>query len=358
MKLDPAARSAVNWDANGRGRKQILGGATVLASLGVGIVSYAMFREPLQVRLDKLTVRIPNARERLPAHGIRILHLSDTHFRGVDWREKPKIEDIRRACAGMEYDLLVHTGDFLHNDDGFPNVLTLLDALPRPRLGAFAVFGNHDYTTYSARELLGRSWTNFNRLENGVFRNGNGSGPLYQANRLVRFGRYVANAPLDLRRTGRNDIIRLERELSARNIQVLHNRHVHLQYPAESRDGVDFYIVGVDDLVEGTPDLQRAMAAVPKSAPTLLLSHNPDIVAEPDVAQADLVLSGHTHGGQIVLPLLGPAHTHTEHLTRREASGFLRRGTTQVYISRGVGEGIPLRFAAAPQIALLTLLPD
>ena len=145
--------------------------------------------------------------------------------------------------------------------------------------------------------------------------------------------------------------------MSARDIQLLHNRHVRLTHPAD-KNSVDLYIAGVDDISEGVPNLQRAFDAVPSSAPTLLLSHNPDIVAEAGIAQADLILSGHTHGGQIVLPWFGPAHTHTEHLSRREASGFLRRGSTQVYISRGVGEGIPLRFAAPPQIALLTLLPD
>jgi predicted MPP superfamily phosphohydrolase len=69
-----------------------------------------------------------------------------------------------------------------------------------------------------------------------------------------------------------------------------------------------------------------------------------------------LILAGHTHGGQIVLPWLGAAHTHSEHLHRREAAGYLWRDQTQVYISRGIGEGIPIRFGARPQIALITVL--
>ena len=125
-----------------------------------------LLREPLRVSLDKLTIRLPNAQRHLPAAGLRILHLTDTHFRGLDWREKAKIDAVRRACAGLDYDLLVHTGDFLHDDGGLGNVLDLLDALPAPRLGAFAVFGNHDYTTYSANQLLNRSWTAF-APENG-----------------------------------------------------------------------------------------------------------------------------------------------------------------------------------------------
>ncbi len=164
--------------------------------------------------------------------------------------------------------------------------------------------------------------------------------------------------PFDLKRTGHNDVSRLQDELVARDFQILHNRAVRLAHKPGEGDGVDLFIAGVDDFTEGLPDLGKALAEVPPAAPTLLLSHNPDILSEPAVSRADLVLSGHTHGGQIVLPWYGPAHTHTEHLARHEASGYLRRGRTQVFISRGVGEGIPLRFGASPQITLLTLLPE
>ncbi|NJN83679.1 MAG: hypothetical protein HC802_16285, partial [Caldilineaceae bacterium] len=65
-----------------------------MAATGVGasLAGYALFHEPLHVRLDHLTVRLPNAAGRLPAAGLRILHLSDSHFQGTDWREQAKIE--------------------------------------------------------------------------------------------------------------------------------------------------------------------------------------------------------------------------------------------------------------------------
>jgi predicted MPP superfamily phosphohydrolase len=85
----------------------------------------------------------------------------------------------------------------------------------------------------------------------------------------------------------------------------------------------------------------------------LLLSHNPDLVASPLLSRVSLMLAGHTHGGQIRLPLWGPAHTQVEHLQRHQVSGSFRQGETEIYISRGIGEGIPLRFCASPQIALL-----
>jgi predicted MPP superfamily phosphohydrolase len=125
---------------------------------------------------------------------------------------------------------------------------------------------------------------------------------------------------------------------------------------ADASDHIDLYIAGVDDVVEGAPDVLQALAGIPQDAPTLLLSHNPDILEEPGIEQVDLVLSGHTHGGQVVLPLVGPAHTQSQYLKRSEVAGHLWRGKTQVYITRGIGEGIPLRLGAAPQVTLITLV--
>ena len=385
------------WE-NERIRTQILGGVGVLAGLGAAVAGYAFVREPLHVRLDRLTIHLPNATGNLPAKGLRLLHISDTHFRGEMWREQAKINSILKACAGLEYDLLIHTGDFLHEDSGLPNVLTLLDALPAPRLGGFAVFGNHDYTVYSHREMLPRAWANFQALHqssyssshasshaNGEASRANGNGatkykatahehsrnnptayakanaqsharvtPFTHARTLYNFGRYFTNVPFDLKRIGKNDCNALEAALAARQIQTLHNRYVRLTY---HEIGLDIYLAGVDDVNEGTPELGLALQEIPYDAPTILLSHNPDILAEPGIEQVDLVLSGHTHGGQVVLPLIGAAHTQTDHLRRHEVSGYLRRGKTQVYITRGVGEGIPLRLGAAPQVTLITVLP-
>jgi predicted MPP superfamily phosphohydrolase len=342
----------------------------------------------------------------LPANGLRLLHLSDTHFHGAEWREQAKINCIRKACAGLEYDLLIHTGDFLHYDSGLPNVLNLLDAIPAPRVGSYAVFGNHDYTVYSHGQMLPRAWANFQARQQGqtvaeavtVHSNGiasrgvanynnrsNGSAgntpastqfstnasssnghvkangyaaghatPFTHARTLIEFGQYFANVPFDLKRTGKNNVNALESALTARQIHLLHNRSVRITNPDI---GLDIYMAGVDDVVEGRPELNRALQEIPYDAPTILLCHNPDILAVPGIEQADLVLSGHTHGGQVVLPLLGAAHTQTEHLKRKEVSGYLSRGKTQIYITRGVGEGIPLRFGAAPQITLITVLP-
>ena len=334
---------------NRQQRDQLLGGMGMLLGVGAGLAGHAILREPLHVRLDHTTIRLANGRGRLPATGLRILHLSDTHFRGEHWREQPKIDSIRRACAGLQYDLLVHTGDFLHYDSGLPNVLALLDTLPRPRLGGYAVLGNHDYTTYSHQGMIERAWGKFSQLH--AARNGSRHTFWGLAESVVEFADYFANSPLDLKRTGGNNVAALEEALTTRGIAMLQNRYLRLTAP-----GLDIYLAGVDDFTEGAPALDRALADIPPDAPTILLSHNPDILLDPHIAQVDLVLSGHTHGGQIVLPLLGAAHTQSEHLRRHEVSGHLRRGNTQVYITRGIGEGIPIRFGAAPQVTLITVL--
>jgi predicted MPP superfamily phosphohydrolase len=166
---------------------------------------------------------------------------------------------------------------------------------------------------------------------------------------------YFLNTPFELERISYNDVVRLEEMLRSRQMELLHNRSIRLQHKVGQPDGVDIYIAGVDDVSEGSPDVSLAFTGVPEDATKLLLSHNPDILSQPASLQADVILSGHTHGGQIKLPYVGAVHTHSAVLRRHEASGHLWKEQTQVFISRGVGEGIPLRFGAAPHVAYITL---
>lgn len=356
---------------------QFLNGLGMLLGFGMGVAGYSILREPLDVRLDHLKIRLRNTGGQLPARGLRILHLSDTHFQGIEWREQAKIDRIRRLTAGLEYDLLVHTGDFWHNDSGLNNLLTLLDSIPRPRLGSYGVLGNHDYVCYSHSDMWTRNWVRYQaqneQASNGREANGltyspstpnglatsrNQTKKLSMFQNMVefyRFAKYFMNVPFVLKRVHFNDVERLRRSLSEQGVQILHNQTLHLQHKPGHPDGVDLYLAGVDDVSEGQPDIHQAFASVQTTKPLILLSHHPDILQEARAWQADVVLSGHTHGGQISLPWLGAIHTHSAHLRRHEAAGYLRRGKTHVYITRGVGEGIPLRFGARPQITLLTI---
>lgn len=391
--------------------RALLRGASIAAGLGIGGAGYAMLHEPLTIKLTRFSVRLPRAAHQLPVDGLRILHISDTHFQGFQWRELPKIRRIAALTQGLDYDLLVHTGDFWHNEAGLDNLKRLLNVLPRPKLGAFGVLGNHDYACYSHSDMLTRNWqryreqgtarlpaaagaTNGHSLLDGAVNGavndeetgaavgttvgttvGTAVGAavgttvaapltdgrvrsLADAIERVRdvylFGRYFLSVPFDLMRVHANNIGLLERTLSDCGMTLLHNSAQSLCINAPSGP-TQLFVAGVDDVSEGRPDVAAALSTVPNGAPTLLLSHNPDILSDPNIERADLVLAGHTHGGQISLPGIGPLHTHSQYLSRKQAAGRLKRGDTHVFVSRGVGEGIPLRFAAQPQIALITI---
>lgn len=326
-----------------------LGAAATLSAAAAAALGYAYFVEPRRISLERLTFELPGGYGRIPPSGLRILHLSDSHFRNEPWREEPKIERILRLTQGLEYDLLVHTGDLIHYDNGLETAFRLLHALPQPRLGSYVVLGNHDYAHYNMSAALPRMlrrWSQITR-DKGV--------PAWQIPlRWPDFVRYVRHTPLDGLRSGRNDAQTLGRRLQEAGFVLLHNRVAHL---VEPESGLDLYLAGVDDVTEGRPRLGHTLDGIPADAPVVLLSHNPDIIASPQLPRIDLVLAGHTHGGQIVLPLWGPAHTQSWELQRNEVAGYFKRGRTHVYITRGIGEGIPLRFGAPPQIALITLLP-
>ena len=226
--------------------------------------------------------------------------------------------------------------------------------MPRPRLGSFGVFGNHDYTHYNMGEALPRMWRSFRAIEGERDElRGPAARVAARGTRWLRYVRYVRNTPLDGRRTGSNDVDALAETLLRWGMTLLHNQAVRLNVPA---CGLDVVLAGVDDVVEGRPHLGNTLAGVPAGLPVILLSHNPDIIGSPQLPGVDLVLAGHTHGGQIVVPLWGAAHTRSEYLTRANVAGHFSEGRTQVYVSRGLGEGIPLRFRAGPQVTLITVV--
>ena len=139
------------------------------------------------------------------------------------------------------------------------------------------------------------------------------------------------------------------RALTRARIGVLNNAHTAL-----TRGGDTLQLVGVDDWSWGKSDWPRAFTGVDARKATLLLSHQPIVLDLPQTEGVDLVLSGHTHGGQLRLPLVGaPIRFVNEFKYLR---GHYRRGRTQLYVSRGTGTvGLPIRLGAPPEIAVLRL---
>ncbi len=200
----------------------------------------------------------------------------------------PTVERAVEATNVLGADMIALTGDFVTSSRDYVRPMArALSRLSAP-LGVFAVLGNHDYR--AGAELVAR----------------------------------------ELRRNG---------------IQVLRNSHAVL------RRGSDrLWLIGVDDLWYNC-DLKRALRGVPGEAPKVLLSHNPLIIGQAAGLGLDLVLSGHTHGGQVRLPVLGSVYRR-----RRYTNGWDRLHDTQIYVCRGLGKSIvPFRIGCPPEIAVLQL---
>lgn len=124
-----------------------------------------------------------------------------------------------------------------------------------------------------------------------------------------------------------------------------------------TRDGHVLRLAGLDDVSEGSIDT-RAGCDVKDRSPTVVLSHNPDGIREiaPDV-RVDVVLAGHTHGGQIVLPVLGAPFTMCRVCGRKTASGWVPNDRAPLYVTRGLGEQLPLpiRVRSQPEVLVLRL---
>lgn len=259
---------------------------------------YALTVEPTWLEITRTAVPILD----LPSafDGLRIAQLSDLHA-----GRHVTLAYLAEAVAltlDQSPDLIALTGDFVHA--GHKHVAAVADLVGQLHapLGVFAVLGNHDF---AVRNALG-------------------------SRRHRRLHVAVADA------------------LTARGVRVLRNQSVAL------RRGDDvLHLAGVEDLWSGACDVPRALAGIPADAPRLLLAHNPQTVERLDGRRCDLMLSGHTHGGQVDLPGLGRVVLGRK--ARQLAAGLYERGNTRVYVHRGVGFGLRVRFRVRPEVAVLTL---
>ncbi len=148
----------------------------------------------------------------------------------------------------------------------------------------------------------------------------------------------------------------ISEEFTRVGIEMLTNKQRYL-----SRGDAALRIAGIDDAVTGNDDMHAALGPVeyqPGQPPTVLLMHRPEEMVEAADREVDLVLAGHTHGGQIVVPFYGapviPSDVH-----RRFAAGLERvrdDSRTQIYVSSGVGMAImKVRINCRPEVALITL---
>ena len=139
------------------------------------------------------------------------------------------------------------------------------------------------------------------------------------------------------------------RALQAENIQVLAN-----QSQAIERDGARIWLAGVNDVLSKTADLSKTLRRVPADEAIILLAHEPDFADEAAKFPIDLQLSGHSHGGQIRIPLLPPLYLPA--MARKYVWGTYQVGPLTLYTNAGLGTiGVPMRLNCPPEITLLTL---
>ena len=228
---------------------------------------------------------------RLPAklNGLRVVHLSDLHYGPLV--NPQHLERAVRVANDLRPDLIALTGDYISQDRVFAAPCAEVVGKLRARHGVYAVLGNHDHWTDAA---------------------------------LIA------------------DLFRAE------GIRVLINEGSRMDLRGES-----FWLAGVDDTMVGLEDLSLALAGAQYNEFKLLLAHNPTILRRAARAGVDLVLSGHTHGGQVTWR---SEKSRSGRPRRRMLRGLGRRGNTQIYVTRGLGTVVlPIRYGCPPEISVLDL---
>jgi predicted MPP superfamily phosphohydrolase len=223
--------------------------------------------------------------------GFRIAHITDVHHSNILGIEE--VQRVVQLAGDVKPDLIALTGDYTTSFRRYIEPCAeALGKLEAPE-GVWAVLGNHDH--YTDPELTTRA---------------------------------------------------LERN----HIRVLNNANTILRRGSDT-----LQLSGIDDWSWAATNWSRAFQGLDLQRPSVLLSHQPGVLDVAESQGASLILSGHTHGGQIDLPLLGaPARLAVKDL--KYARGLFRRGNTQLYVSTGTGViGLPVRFRVRPEIAILTL---
>ena len=271
-----------------------------LAAAGIAAVGSDGYFESYRLQLKKIEIPL----RRLPHQfdGFTIVQVSDFHY-----EEEFSAIPIRRSVDlvnSLHPDLVVFTGDFVtapmfrfgrHAALVAANAVfpcaAVLSGIKAP-MGSFAILGNHD--AYSNPALVA---------------------------------------------TG----------LRSHGIPLLKNSCVPIE-----RDGARFWLAGIDDALEGQPDLGAAIKKIPQGEPIILLAHEPDFADEAALTPVDLQLSGHSHGGQIWIPGIGAPWLPS--LARNYPRGFYKIENMVLYTNIGIGTiRAPIRINCIPEVTHITL---
>jgi len=264
--------------------------------VGSGGMAYGVFVEPDALEVTEVEIKLSHLSRHF--YGYRIVQFSDLHMGG--WMNGERLRKVVDVVKKQQPDLVVITGDFFNGPVWDENLVHAADELvvELSRLTAdcttLGVLGNHDYWSDAgeARKALGRC---------GVIE--------------IRNGHYSIE-----------------------------------------RDGEQLHIAGVDDIWYEHDDLDAVLSKLPETGEAILLAHEPDFAdISAKTGRFGLQLSGHSHGGQVVLPIIGMPGL--PRLAHKYPSGLYRVGDMWQYTNRGVGMSLPIRINCPPEVTVFTLNP-
>jgi predicted MPP superfamily phosphohydrolase len=280
----------MNADAPHASRRALLS-RLFYGGVGMGFASLGYGRLIEPRRLSIERLDIALPHLTMELDGLRVVQLSDLHLE--PYTTAADIEAAVLSANALQPDIIVLTGDFITgNNKAMGLCAEVLSKLVAP-LGIYASLGNHDV------------W----------------HGSSIVVKRLRNVG-----------------------------IQTLVNEGVTVQHRGQT-----LCLAGTDSAWAGRPRLEAAFAKLPKDAPTLLLAHEPDFAdTVAAFGRPVLQLAGHSHGGQVRVPVLGSLRTPS--WAKKYIMGHYEVGAMQLYVNRGIGcVGLPMRFACPPEITQITL---
>lgn len=276
----------------------------IVAACGFLVVFYGSFIEPELISITRASLAFPTQRP------LRIVVISDLHM--GPYKGSRYLTRVVRKINALLPDIVLIAGDLVLTEEVEEDILPSLRPLSelRTSIGTYAVLGNHDHGIY-------------------------------------RRAHYTPH-PDD-----RSEL--LEIELLANRVTVLRNEPIFIRL-----SDTIIAITGIEDALSGNADIVQTFSSIPTGMPVILVSHNPDVILDPVSAKATLIVSGHTHAGQIRLPWYGPLATLPTRLGRKYDQGLfpLDSGGT-LAITRGIGESGPrARLFAPPEILVIDTIPE
>lgn len=291
------------------------------------------FIEPQLICTTHLKLSIRNLPA--PLEGLKILQFSDLHL--THHMSDRYLARLANDILSLKPDLIVFTGDFICYS-ALKDSTRLKDffcELKAP-CGCYAILGNHDYAEFVSINDDG----DYDILDTS-------SSSLGRA-----FKRLLVTTKLTKKVTDRAKRAPLHQELvqllAQTPFKLLHNETI--QVPI---NGSMLNISGLGEYMLGRCDPLETFKNYDKTSPGIILLHNPDGAPHLQGYPGDIVLCGHTHGGQVNLPWMWRKFTLLEHMEFKK--GLVRVDDKWVYINRGIGSVLPFRWFSPPELLLLTL---